>query len=210
MIRTLYRRPDVDVVSPACDPIDALEGARPTWRMAVEDDPAWQETIAALGFDPTAAVVDVEVVDEPLIDETCRCTIVAPRALHEPDAWEQADDCPVHPLVEPPTRALQLVPALDPDDEVVVVECPDCGATGTDPCRPKSNPATGRPLTRQHRRRRELLEREAGRAVEWLLLLVVVLVVVGAVVGVVGSRLPDLLRVECSPAEQAAGCGWHP
>lgn len=188
MIRTLYRRPDASTTPaaafrevPATDP---LEGAVPTWRIAVEDDPAWQATVEALRFDPTAVEVVVEVVD---VSDSSRL-----------------DD-----EVDAPTRALQLVPALDPDDEVVVVGCPDCGATGTDPCLPKSNPA-GKPLTRQHRRRRELLEREAGGAVEWLLLLVVVLVLVGAVVGTVGSRLPDLLRVECTAAEQAAGCGWHP
>lgn len=63
-------------------------------------------------------------------------------------------ECPGGVVVdETPTRALRLVeaPAV-----VEAAACPDCGARGLEPCRPKSAPASGRPLTRWHRRRREL------------------------------------------------------
>lgn len=173
----MYRRPDLPT-EPAddfrgVDPLDPLTGAVPTWRL--DEDPLYLECVRDLP-------VEVEVVE---VSGSSRLD-------------DEVDEVLVD--VDPPTRALQLVPPVD-DVEHVVVECPDCGATGPDPCRPKSNPATGKPLTRQHRRRRELTEqREAGRGDVLLLLAVVALVL--AVVGGVGA----LLAVGAGQVQRQVSC----
>jgi len=33
--------------------------------------------------------------------DQCRCTMISEQTLEEPSDWEQADDCPVHPLTTP-------------------------------------------------------------------------------------------------------------
>lgn len=137
---TPYRRPDApDVPAPLFDPasvVDPLTGAVPTWRL--DEEPIYLETVRDLGVpglaDPAGPVVEGDVL------------VVEPSDPVENHATP--DDAP-------PTRALRLAPAPDPD------ACPDCGAVDPNPCRPKSDPVAGRPLTRQHRRRRALAERVA-------------------------------------------------
>jgi len=225
VIAGLYRRPGASTTPAAVfvevDPLDPLTGAVPTWR--IDEEPLYLECVRDLGVPGRVEVpVEVEVVEvseSSRLDEdvACRCTIVSPRTLHEPDAWEQAEDCPVHPLDDVPTRALVLVQPLEVafdgavrvrsvEDEPVTTPCPDCSAAGLDPCRPKSNPA-GRPLTRWHRRRR-LLERDAGSTRGDLVLLVLVVVVVLAVAGGVGRFLSGVVEdvVPCVAAT-ASGLG---
>lgn len=178
MIAGLYRReaggPSIvasTVVSPACDPVDPLEGARPTWRLGDAGEPEWLAVVALLG-DPTA--VRVDVVDVQVVTPV--------QVVEVPDG--------------PPTRALRLVEAVEVVDGTVEDDdeaCPDCGATGYADCRPKSNPA-GRPLTRWHRRRRLLAQRDhadarrdTGRGEVLLLALVAALVL--AVAAGAGSWL---------------------
>ena len=41
--------------------------------------------------------------EHPTVDEgACRCTMLTAQTPWEPADWEQADDCPVHPLAAPP------------------------------------------------------------------------------------------------------------
>jgi len=37
----------------------------------------------------------------PTPTNQCRCTMISEQTLEEPSDWEQADDCPVHPLTTP-------------------------------------------------------------------------------------------------------------
>lgn len=56
------------------------------------------------------AVLDAQTVlaavppsEHPTVDEgACRCTMLTAQTPWEPADWEQADDCPVHPLAAPP------------------------------------------------------------------------------------------------------------
>lgn len=164
MIRTLYRAASSDVPSPVFDPLDPLEGAVPSWRIGDAGEPEWLTVVALLG-DPFAVRVDVEVVE---VSGSSRL-----------DEVEETDGV----VVDLPTRALTLRAV---EDEPLPDPCPDCHAAGLDPCRPKSNPA-GRPLTRWHRRRRLLLERDAGRG--GVALLVVIVILVLAVATGVGATL---------------------
>ena len=199
MIRTLYRAATSDVASPAFDPLDPLEGALPTWRIGDAGEPEWLAVVALLG-DPFAVRVDVEVVE---VAEHALGPDVSGSSRLDEDV-EVVDDAP-------PTRALTLVQPLDveplerDEDEEPSTRtdaCPDCSAAGLDPCRPKSNPA-GRPLTRWHRRRRLLLERDAGRA-GWALLLVVAALVAGVVFGVDGVLSSAVDGVTVDPCAAAS------
>lgn len=141
---TPYRRPDQGAVAaPVFDPVDPLTGAVPSWRL--DEEPIYLEVLAALGVpgldEPAtpAPVIAGDVVDpdDPGGD----------RVVEDDDEDDRPRD-----VEGPPTRALRLVESPAPSSG----PCPDCGAAGSAPCRPKRSPATGRPLTRWHRRRRAL------------------------------------------------------
>ena len=148
---TLHRRTALDAV-PALlfDPaatllVDPLTGAVPTWRL--DEEPIYLECVRDLGVPGLADPAGPVVVGDVLVDDgpgpgMVRLCYCAPH----PCSCEHADGND-YPEDAPPTRALRLAPAVD--------ACPDCGAAGLDPCRPKGN-VTGRPLTRWHRRRRAL------------------------------------------------------
>lgn len=165
MIRTLYRRPDASTAPAAAfDPIpatDPLFGAVPSWRFE-DDPPGWLETVAELG-DPTAVQVDVVVEDLPAplpVDEVPTRALVLVRRCYcrpNPCSCDEPDGQTI--LVD------RVLPGDVVDDLQPPEQCPDCSATGLDPCRPKGDPVTGRPLTRWHRRRRALVEhRDTGSA----------------------------------------------
>lgn len=160
MIRTLYRAATSDVPSPVFDPLDPLEGAVPSWRLGDAGEPEWLEVVALLG-DPFA----VDGVVEPTWGETAgdaHTSAAGTTAVGEVSGSSRLDEDEETDgvVVDLPTRALTLRAV---EDEPLPDPCPDCHATGLDPCRPKSNPA-GRPLTRWHRRRRLLVDRrDAGR-----------------------------------------------
>ena len=170
MIRTVYRRPDASTTPGdafvGVDPLDPLTGAVPTWRL--DEEPLYLECVRDLGVpgldDPVHVDVEVEVVEVGMSDPS-----------------QVEDDVEVDDA--PPTPALRLVESVVEDEPAA---CPDCSATGLDPCRPKRNPA-GSPLPRWHTRRRRLLERDAGRG--GVLLLVLVVLVVLAVAGGAGAVL---------------------
>lgn len=202
---TPYRRPDApDVPAPLFDPaatllVDPLTGAVPTWRL--DEEPIYLEVIRDFGVpglaDPAGPVVSGDVVDEPVAPGMVRLCYCAPHPCS--CDFEDGNEYPVRVDDAPPTRALRLAPAPAVD------ECPDCGAVDPNPCRPKSDPVHGRALTRQHRRRRALVE--AGRG-ELFLVLLVLAVVVGIAVSV-GSFLSSALGPVEGPlcvVPTSAGC----
>jgi len=217
MIRTLYRRGAAAPAAPMFDPdatndpesVDDLSGAEPTWRPDVEA--LFWELVRDLDRLPAAYVAGVLDVDEALVVGR------AGEAEHAlaPDVSDcsrlDVDGEQLEALVDDvPTVALRILPTV----ALPVIDydaCPDCGATGVQPCRPKSNPA-GHALTRWHRRRRLLEHRDAGfSAVEFLVVsvlagLVMALVVLASFSPVPGGLgTPGRTPTPC-PAGTAAGC----
>lgn len=79
---------------------DPLDPWPKRWVVIVldDDDPRLSGKIGADGY--LAAVPPSE---HPTVDEAaCRCTMLTAQTPWEPADWEQADDCPVHPLTAPP------------------------------------------------------------------------------------------------------------
>lgn len=181
---TPYRRPDApDVPAPLFDPaatllVDPLTGVVPTWRL--DEEPIYLEVIRDLGVPGLADPAGPVVVGDLLTSSGDEHPIGVVDEPSDPvENHATPDDAP-------PTRALRLAPAPAVD------ECPDCGALDPEPCRPKSDPVHGRPLTRQHRRRRAHVQRdqgarikrsEGGRA-DFVLVLLVLLLVVTVATGV--------------------------
>lgn len=213
MITTLYRRPDAPT-SPAAvfdpdldgvDPgsVDELRGAVPSWRPG--DDPLFWELMrdGLAPVDVTAAAVEVvpwlleRLVDDPVPYAQSNGG-GEPHDEHEP-VVENVDN--VGDVVDLPTRALQLVV----DNVAPDVACPDCGASGHDPCRPKHRP-TGAPLPRWHARRRRLAD-AGGSLLEVLIVVAVVAVLVAMLAGwLVSAFAPLEDRLRPCPVPTAASC----
>lgn len=206
MIPTLYRRPGAPtdpaaVFDPAAPidhgSIDELRGAVPTWRL--EDDPVFWELVRDGLASVDVAAAAVEVVPwllERLVDDDALVVDVSGSSRLDEDVESVAAD-----VVELPTRALRLVDSVADVDEPVV-ECPACGATGLDPCRPRTN-STGTPLPRWHAARRRLLEQRdtgsSGVGVLFLLVLALVAVVVAGMLGLLSTAVDRL-------EQQVPGC----
>jgi hypothetical protein len=209
MISTLYRRAAAAPAAPMFDPdsrvdpesVDDLAGAVPTWRPA--GDPVLWELVRDVGG-PAAYVAALLDVDEALVvGRGEREHALAPDVSESSRLDGDVDDVPTVALRILPTVALPVV-----DDD----ECPDCGATGVEPCRPKSNP-TGHALSRRHRRRRQLVEhRDAGfAAVEFLVVSVLVGLVLALAVLASFAPMPGGLGTPTRtpspcPAGTAPGC----
>lgn len=211
MIPTLYRPDDaVRIPAPVFDLVDDLVGAVPTWRL--DDDPLFWELVRD-GLAPVdVAAAALEVVPwllERLVDDP----VVEPRVqLHSTEV--AAAPVILEPVVEdaPVTASLQLVPPLEVEpvrsveDEPVTREaCPDCGATGLDPCRPKNRP-TGTPLPRWHTRRRRLADTGAGTGVVLLVVAVVAVLVAMFAGWLTAAFAPLEQELRPCPVPTAASC----
>jgi hypothetical protein len=48
---------------------------------------------------PAVQTDEYQAMQAGIAPDTCTCTVIDPGDWETPTEWEQADDCPVHPLL---------------------------------------------------------------------------------------------------------------